>query len=114
MPLRENEEITRADLILSANRALLWEIRANMRRIYVEYLKDKKKIVLYFFYDFPPSQEDLDYDVEGTVSTEMSCDFSGKIEWERKSIVLPYPESIPDVGGVCVFCRHEPTPRGGQ
>ena len=103
------EEITDADLILSANRALLCEVRVNMRRIYVEYLESEKKIVVHFFYDSPPTQEDLDYDVEGTILTEMSCDFFGDIQWDNKSIVLPYPERISN-GGICVFCRYEPTP----
>lgn len=102
-------EITDPDLILSANRALLCEIRANMRRIYVQYLKNEKKIILHFFYDTPPTQDALDSDVEGIILTEMSCDFAGDIEWDTKSIVLPYPERIPNVG-ICVFCRHEPTP----
>lgn len=104
-------DITRADLILSANRALLCEIRVNMRRIYVQYLKNEKKIILHFFYDTTPTQDALDSDVEGIILTEMSCDFAGDIQWDIKSIVLPYPEKIHDSGiGICVFCRHEPTP----
>ena len=107
--LRREREITDARLILSANRALLCEVRPNMRKVCVEYLKSEKKIILYFFYDSPPTQEDLDYDVEGTILTEMSCDFPGDIQWENKSIVLPYPERISN-GGICVFRRYEPTP----
>lgn len=104
-----NDEITDADLILSANRALLCEVRVNMRRVYIEYLKIEKKIIIYFFYDSPPTQEDLDFDVEGIILTEMSCDFSGEIQWETRSILMPYPQKISNVG-VCVFCRYEPTP----
>ena len=38
------ENITRADLILSANRALLSEVRSNMRKVSLEYLMDEKKL----------------------------------------------------------------------
>lgn len=103
------DEISWADLILSANRALQCEIRPNMRRISVEYLKEEKKIIMYFFYDTPPTQEDLDYDVEGTVTAEMSADFPSEIEWEEQSIVLPYPKRLPGLG-ICVFRRYEPSP----
>ena len=103
------ENITRTDLIMSANRALLCEIRPNMRKIDVEYLKNHRKIKLYFYYDTPPSQEELDYDVFGNILTEMSCDFPDEIAWEEKIIVLPYPKKLPD-NGVCVYRRYEPSP----
>ncbi|MBA3238576.1 MAG: hypothetical protein H0T62_09565 [Parachlamydiaceae bacterium] len=103
------DEISQADLILSANRALQCEIRQNMRRISVEYHKEEKKIIVFFFYDTSPSQDDLDYDVEGTITAEMSADFPSEIEWEERSIVLAYPNRLPSVG-ICVFRRYEPSP----
>lgn len=111
MPNLEN--IDRVDLILSANRALLGEVRPNMRRVCIEYLKNEKKMILYFFYDSPPTQEELDYDVEGTISVEMSCDFPEELNWEEKSFVLPYPAKIPDKG-ISVFRRYEPSPPDEQ
>ncbi len=99
-------EIDRSYLIICANSALLCEIRPNMRQISVEYLKDEKKIRLYFFYDTPPTQDDLDYDVEGTIIAEMGADFPLTMEWEERSVVLPYPQRLPDVG-ICVYLRYE-------
>lgn len=103
------ENVTQSDLILSANRALLCEIRPNMRKISVEYFRDQRKIVLYFYYNSAPSQDELDYDVVGVISTEMSCDFPQEINWEEKIIVLPYPNRLPDKG-ICVYRRYEPSP----
>ena len=107
------EKIDRVDLILSGHRALLGEIRSNMRRVCVEYLKNEKKMILYFFYDSPPTQEELDYDVEGVVSAEMSCDFPQELHWEERSFVLPYPARIPE-NGINLFRRYEPSPPDEQ
>lgn len=103
------DEISRADLILSANRALQCEIRPNMRRISIEYFREKKKIIVYFFYDTLPTQEDLDYDVEGTITAEMSADFPSEIKWEEQSFLLPYPKRLPNLG-ICVYRRYELPP----
>lgn len=102
------EDITSIDLILSANRALLCEIRPNMRKVAVEYLKDQQKILLYYYYNEPPSQKELDYDVVGTISTEMSCDFPFEINFEEYIIVIPYPGILPEKG-ICVYRRYEPS-----
>ena len=107
------DSITPADLILSASRALLCEIRPNMRKISIEYLKDQRKMILYFYYDSPPSQEELDYDPFGAIITEMSADFSEEVDWEEKIIVLPYPHRMPDKG-ICVYRRYEPSPKDVQ
>jgi hypothetical protein len=103
------EDITNADLILSANRALFCEIRQYMRKINIVYNKNKKLITLIFYYESPPSKDELDYDVFGTISAEMSTDFSKDINWEEKVIVIPYPNKLPDQG-ICVFRRYEPDP----
>jgi hypothetical protein len=108
-----NGKITPAKLILSASSALRGEIRPNMRKIILEYNNDEKKIVLNFFYDTPPTQEDLDYDVEGTISAEMSCFFSEDTHWEEKSYVIPYPQKITHEG-ICVFSRYEKVPKEYQ
>lgn len=102
------EAITKTDLILSANRALLCEIRPNMRKVSVEYDRNQSKITLYFYYDLPPTQEELDYDVFGVISAEMSCDFPREINWEEKIIVIHYPGRLPDTG-ICVYRRYEPS-----
>lgn len=103
------DEISQADLILSANRALQCEVRPNMRRISVEYYREQKKIVMYFFYDTSPTPEDLDYDVEGTITAEMSTDFPIEVKWEEQSFLLPYPKRLPDIG-ICVYRRYELPP----
>ncbi len=43
------DQINRADLILSANRALQCEIRPNMRRISVEFRREEKKSLYFSF-----------------------------------------------------------------
>ncbi|MBA3603067.1 MAG: hypothetical protein H0W50_05380 [Parachlamydiaceae bacterium] len=101
-------EIDRSYLIICANSALLCEIRPNMRQLSVEYFKDEKKIRLYFFYDTPPTQDDLDSDVEGIIIAEMSAYFPLAMQWEERSVVLPYPQRLPDVG-ICVYRRYEPS-----
>ena len=103
------EDINRINLILSGNRALFGEIRPNMRQVSIEYLKNERKMVLHFFYDSPPTQDDLDNDVEGTISCEMSCDFPQELTWEEKSYIIPYPARIPNKG-IPLFGRYEPTP----
>lgn len=47
-------EITDPDLILSANRTLLCEVRVNMRKVCVEYLKNEKKIIFRRYEPTPP------------------------------------------------------------
>ncbi|MBA3603068.1 MAG: hypothetical protein H0W50_05385 [Parachlamydiaceae bacterium] len=105
--LPDFDEINNNHLILSLNNALLCEIRPNMRRISFEYLKDQKKILLYFFYDTPPTQDDLDYDVEGTIIAEMGAFFPDEMQIEEKSVVLPYPQRLPN-SGTGVYRRYEP------
>ncbi len=100
-------EIDRGYLILCANNALICEIRPNMRRISIEYLKEEKKIRLYFFYDATSSQEDSEYDVEETIISKMSAGFPGEMQWEKKSFLLPYPKLLPKIG-ICVYRRYEP------
>lgn len=110
--MRNNNEIgvTRENLMLSANIALVGEIRPNMRRIYVDYKKEDNKIMLYFFYDTLPTEEDLNYDVEGVIITEMSCFFSDDVEWGCKSYVVPYPQRIEHPSDICVYGRYEKYP----
>ncbi|MGA8164789.1 MAG: hypothetical protein WB791_07180 [Waddliaceae bacterium] len=105
----EPEEITKTDLILSANRALLSLIHPNMREIDIEYIKEKKTINFCVYFDLQPTDNQKD-DV-GNMVTEMSCQFTDDIQWEEEIIFLPYPERIPQ-RGICVFRRYEPLPPG--
>ena len=101
-----------SDLVFFTNRAILGEIRPNMRCIFVEYVKETQTLTLYICYDKPLTQEELDYDVVGTIICEMISDFpQGGIIWKEKVVVVPYPERIPD-RGICVFSRYEPPPHG--
>lgn len=106
----DNKEIDRTDLILSANRALLGEIRPNMRRIYAEYKKKENEIILHFFYDTQTTEEDMDYDVEGTILTDMSCGFSDDVKCNVKSYVIPHPQKIECQNAVCVYSKYEKYP----
>lgn len=107
IPMPDPEK--RSDLILYANRACLGEIRPNMRKIFIRYIREEKKIILYVYYDKPLTQEELDYDVVGTIVAELMSDFPEELEWQEEVIVLPYPERIPQKG-ICVYSRYEPTP----
>jgi len=106
------DEISRADLILSANRALQCEVRPNMRHISVEYYRDQKKIIMYFFYDTLPTQEDVDYDVEGTITAEMSADFPSEVEWEEQSFLGMVQSRVTAWGNRCRRLRQCDLPRG--
>lgn len=99
--------ISRTSLILSANRALLGEVRPNMRSVYVDYKSKENKVVVYFYYDTPPTEEELDYDVEGTIMVEMIASYSDDVEWEDKSCIMPYPQIITPPSEVCVYRRYE-------
>ncbi|MEM1283220.1 MAG: hypothetical protein AAGG81_06665 [Chlamydiota bacterium] len=96
-----------SDLILYTNRACLGQIRPNMRKISIQYITEENKVVLYVFCDKPFSQEELDYDVAGTILTEIISDFPQKLKWEQEVQIIPYPKKLPE-NGVCVYQRYEP------
>lgn len=102
----------KSDLILYTSRACLGEIRPNMRQISICYIREEKKIILYVYYDKPLTQEELDYDVGGTILAEIISDFPQELEWQEEVIVLPYPKKIPEKG-ICVYSRYEPPPKEG-
>ena len=99
-------QITDASLILSANRALWYEVRPNMRRVSIDYDRDKNSITLLIYYDQPLSEEECDYDVSGIILAEISADFPQEVQWKDEVIILPHPEKIPD-RGLCIFQRYE-------
>ena len=101
--------ITRAKLILSANRALLCEIHPNMREIDVEYIEEMDTINFYVYFDSPATDDEKDS--VGAMVTEMISDFPQALDlfWNENVIVLPYPNRIPNKG-ICVYRRYEPTP----
>lgn len=100
-----------SDLVFFTNRALQCEIRPNMRKISVEYVKEEKRFILYLYYDKPLTKDELDYDIAGTIIAEISSNFPDAIDihWEDEVIVLPYPSKLPDKG-ICVYRRYEPSP----
>lgn len=93
-------------VIISALGALWWEIRPNMRCISVNYLPDSQKVIWSFFYDTQPPEEDLDYDVEGTITTEMISDFPELTDLEELSFITPLPQEIIS-NGIGIYCRYE-------
>jgi hypothetical protein len=98
-----------SDLVFFTNRALQCEIRPNMRKVSVKYIESEKRFILYLYYDKPLSEDELNYDVAGTIIAEISSNFSNSIDinWEDKIVVIPYPEKLPDEG-VCIYRRYEP------
>lgn len=101
------EDITSIDLIVVANRGLLCYIHPNMRQVNIEYIKEKRNINFYVYFDTQPTDDQID-DI-GNVITEMSCQFPEEINWQEHIVILPYPNRIPDKG-ICVFRRYEPSP----
>jgi hypothetical protein len=100
-----------SDLVFYTNRALQCEIRPNMRKVSVAYNKQEKKFTLFLYYDKPLSEEEINYDVAGTIIAEISSNFPNSINilWEDEILVIPYPKKLPEEG-VCVFRRYEPSP----
>jgi len=101
-------EITDVFLILSTSRALLSEIRPNMRRVSIDYDRELGTISLLIYYDKPLNRNELDEDVSGIIVAEISADFPQNIDWKDDVIICPYPNKIPDKG-LCVFQRYEPS-----
>ena len=100
------------ELICSVNKAFLCEIRPNMRRASAEYIKEEKRFILYIFWDKPMTQEEENYDISGTILTDIGCDFlDPDVSWEDENIVVPYPQRLPEKG-ISIFRRYEPTPPG--
>jgi len=100
-----------SDLVFFSNRALQCEVRPNMRKISVEYIENEKRFILYLYYDKPMTDDELDYDVPGTIIAEISSNFpdSTEIHWEDEVIVLPYPNKLPEKG-ICIYRRYESYP----
>lgn len=107
MPNPEN----RCELIINANRAILGEIRPNIRKISIEYDKEIKTITLYFYFDAELTQKELDYDIPNTIISKLSKNFSrftGLI-LKSKVFIIPYPTRI-ESKGISIYSRYEVIP----
>ena len=99
-------------LIFFSNKALLGEVRPNMRHVSVDYIKEEKKFSLYLFYNDPLTREEEDYDVSGTILAKIRSNFTDpEVNWESRVIIVTYPEWLPQQGK-CIFRRYEPAPPG--
>lgn len=100
-----------SELISFANRAMLGEIRPNIRSISIEYIKDTNTITLYFYFDRELTQAELDYDIPGTISAELIADYPSSlgINWKEEIIIIPYPKHVNEKG-ICIYSRYEATP----
>lgn len=103
----EFKAITNASLILSANRALLSEVRPNMRKVSVDFNQNDNTITLYIYLDGHLTEEESESDFSGIILAEMMADFPQEIDWKDEVIIIPYPNEIPKKG-ICVFQRYEP------
>jgi hypothetical protein len=64
-------------------------------------------MTMYFYYDRPHTKEEEDYDIEGTITTQIVSDFPFEFDIEEKIIVIPYPEKIHPIG-TPIYRRYEP------
>ena len=105
----EEEEITPNSLILSATRGLLCEIRPKMRQVSISYDEKEETVSLYIYYNEPLTQDEENYDISGTIMTEIISLYPQAVDlyWDEHNIVLPYPAKIPEEG-ICVYKRFEP------
>ena len=110
MWLKDARDMSTPSLILVVNRALLGEVRPKIRKVAIEYEQEKQSVSLYIYYDEPLNQEEKDYDIVGTIMTEIISSFPQAVElfWNEYEIVKPYPEKIPDKG-ICIYKRYEPS-----
>lgn len=94
------------DLVFYGNRALLGEVRPNMRKISIEYLKDIKTVILYIYFDKELTQEEIEYDIPGAIIAEICSDFPQRLFWKDEVFIIPYPDVIKEKG-ICIYRRYE-------
>lgn len=90
----------------SIQRALIDNVTPNLRSVQVDTKNDL--ITLIFFYDEPPSEDELER--ASLADTEFISDFpSPEYKTDCKIVILPYPEPLPK-DSLCVYKRYEPSP----
>lgn len=95
------------ELICYANRAMLGEIRPKIRKISIDFIKETMTITLYFYFDSELTEDELNYDFVGVITTELIADFpSNELTWDEKTFVIPYPQLIKEKG-TCIYSRYE-------
>lgn len=92
-------------LILSGTRALLSAVTPNIRRVSIA--ENDDLITLYFYYDEPPSE--LEVDESECVATEVIADFDRHYGINCVRKVVSYPERV-NVEGYAIYARYEEDP----
>lgn len=91
------------ELLGSMQRALIGHVTPNLRSVYLDV--DDSLITLVFFYDKPPSEDEME--LASLADTEFISDYpSPEYRTECKIFTLPYPENFPK-HGLCVYKRYE-------
>jgi hypothetical protein len=91
------------DLIILVGGSILGFIGPNIREIDIEYDKLERKLKVLYFFNDPPTDNDLD--AVGCVEAELIAQ-TGEITFESEITHLPYPTKIPNKG-ICVYRRYE-------
>lgn len=107
-PSNENKhdyKISRANAILSMNRALWGEVSPALRAAKIKW--DEETVHLYFYYDGKISEED--HESAECVATEVISDFP-EHKLEIDILRWDYPRPIPQEGLETVYHRREPKP----
>ncbi|MCH9620329.1 MAG: hypothetical protein SP4CHLAM17_12830 [Chlamydiales bacterium] len=90
--------------ILSASRALLGAVTANLRAVTIHIDPSKKLVKVRFFYDGLISDED--FDTANTAMTEIISDFTEDYDLDDGVVRLDHPKKIP-TEGILAFHRKE-------
>lgn len=100
--------VDRLDILFSVQRALLGEVRPNLRVVTANY--DDSHVVISFYFDGPVSDDDRETASE--IETEVIAYFPPAIKIAANCIRVDAPERITD-GGLWIYARKEPPISGG-
>ena len=82
-------------------------ISPNVREIYLDYVKERKDINIYIYFDTMPTDDELEE--IGVIESEMMCEFTVDYTLNYLILRLPYPFKS-DSKGLCLYRRYEPNP----
>jgi hypothetical protein len=100
-------EVTHSNILCSLLIGMRGYITPIVRAVSVDY--SSEHIILYFYYDEQPSEDEEEYAEE--IATEVLSSFPDMVRsFFTNKLVYPYPNKIPNDGFI-VYLRYEPTPK---